>query len=136
MYDALLKSRIISKCKAFFSNICKLKSLKLFCCIAQRCSVKKCFLKNFAKLTRKHLFQNFFLIELQVTACNFIKRETLVQLLSSEFSENFDNTFFIEHLWRLLWSWNKNRFLKIAYLKIQTRKKNETIKKIFLKVLL
>ena len=32
-------------------------------------------------------------------ACNFIKKETLAQVLSCEFCEIFKNTFLTEHLW-------------------------------------
>ena len=32
-------------------------------------------------------------------ACNFIKKETLAQVLSCEFCEISKNTFFTEHLW-------------------------------------
>ena len=32
-------------------------------------------------------------------ACNFVKKETLAQVFSSEFCEISKNTFFIEHLW-------------------------------------
>ena len=32
-------------------------------------------------------------------ACNFIKKETLVQVFSCEFSEIFKNIFFTERLW-------------------------------------
>ena len=32
-------------------------------------------------------------------ACNFIKKETLVQMFTCEFCETFKNTFFTEHLW-------------------------------------
>ena len=35
-------------------------------------------------------------------ACNFIKKETVVQVFSCEFCEIFTNTFFIKHLWWLL----------------------------------
>ena len=35
-------------------------------------------------------------------AYNFIKKETLTQVLSYEFCEIFKNTFLIEHLWWLL----------------------------------
>ena len=35
---------------------------------------KKDVLKNFAKVTVKHLCQSFFLIKLQASACNFIKK--------------------------------------------------------------
>ena len=58
---------------------------------------KKGVLRNFAKFTGNHLCQRHsFLI-------NFIKKESLPQVLSSEFSEISKNTFFIEHLrWLLL----------------------------------
>ena len=65
--------------------------------VAQRCSIKKVFFKNFAKFTGKHLCQS------QVSACNFIKKETLVQVFSCEVCEIFKNTFLIEYLrWLLL----------------------------------
>ena len=57
-------------------------------------------LKNFTKFTGKHLCQSF-LIKLQ-TSGNFIKKEALVQVFSYEFCEIFMNTFFIEHIQRLL----------------------------------
>ena len=36
---------------------------------------------------------------LQFSACNFIKKETLAQVVSCEFCEISKNTFFTEHLW-------------------------------------
>ena len=39
-----------------------------------------------------------FLIKLQVSACNFMKKETLAQVFSYEFCQISQNTFFIEHL--------------------------------------
>ena len=39
-----------------------------------------------------------FLIKLQTSACNFIKRETLAQVFSCEFCESSKNTFFTAHL--------------------------------------
>ena len=33
-----------------------------------------------------------------VSACSFIKKETLAQVFSYEFCEIFKNTFFVEHL--------------------------------------
>ena len=51
--------------------------------------MQKSVLKNFAKFTRKYLCQ----------ACNFIKKETLAQVFSSELCTIFKNTFCIEHLW-------------------------------------
>ena len=47
-----------------------------------------------------------FLIKLQASACNFIKRETLAQVLFCEFCEIFKNLFFTELLrWLLLKSY-------------------------------
>ena len=37
-------------------------------------------------------------MKLQVSVCNFIKKETLEQLLSCEFRKISKNTFFTEHL--------------------------------------
>ena len=51
--------------------------------------MKKSVLKNFTKFTGKHLCQSL----------NFIKKETLVQVFSSEFCEISNNIFSTEHLW-------------------------------------
>ena len=40
-----------------------------------------------------------FLIKLQTSACNSIKKENLAQVFSCEFRKIFKNTFFIEILW-------------------------------------
>ena len=40
-----------------------------------------------------------FLIKLRAEACDFIKKETLAQVFSCEFSEISKNTFFTEYLW-------------------------------------
>ena len=48
----------------------------------QRCSVKKVFLKNSLNLQEN------------TQACNFVKKETLTQVLSCEFCEIFKNTCF------------------------------------------
>ena len=61
----------------------------------QRCSIKKRVLRNFAKYTGKHLSQSPFLNKV---VFNFIKKQTLAQVFSCEFWENFKNTFFTEHL--------------------------------------
>ena len=50
---------------------------------------KKGVLRNFVKLTSKHLCQSLF---------NLVKKETLVQVFSCEFCEIFKNTFFTEPL--------------------------------------
>ena len=57
---------------------------------------KKVVVKNFAKFTEKHLCQNlaFNKAAVRPQACNFIKKEPLVQLISCGFCEIFKNTFF------------------------------------------
>ena len=65
----------------------------------QRCFIKKGVLRNFKKLTGKHLCQSFFFNKVAGSeACNFIKKEALVQMFSCEFCEISKNTFFTEHL--------------------------------------
>ena len=54
-------------------------------------------LKNFAKLTEKHLLRSLFLISLKTTVF-FFQNETPTQVFSSEFRETFKNTIFTEHL--------------------------------------
>ena len=65
----------------------------------RRCSVRKGVLRNFAKFKGKYLCKSRFLIKLQVSACNFIKKETLAQEFSCEFYNISKNSFFTEHLW-------------------------------------
>ena len=52
----------------------------------QALNYKKGVLENFEKFAGKKV------------ACNFIKKEALVQLFPCELCENFKNTFFPEHL--------------------------------------
>ena len=54
---------------------------------------KKGILRNFIKFTGKHLHQSLFLINCWPKAHNFIKKESLAQVFSCEFSEIFKNTF-------------------------------------------
>ena len=54
----------------------------------QKCSIKKEFLK---------ISQNSQESTCARPACNFIKKETLAQVLSCEFRETFKNTFLIGH---------------------------------------
>ena len=56
----------------------------------RRCFVKKGVLRNFAKLTGKHLCQSLFL--------NKVKKETLAMVFYCEFCEISKNTFSVEHL--------------------------------------
>ena len=66
------------------------QSLEVFC--------KKDVLKNFAKSTGKHLCQSLFFKKVAGLS-NFIKKETLAQVFSCKFCENFKNIFCTEHLW-------------------------------------
>ena len=50
-------------------------------------------LENFAKFTGKRLCHSLFLIKLQASSYNFIKKGTLAQVFSCEFCEVFKNTF-------------------------------------------
>ena len=52
----------------------------------RRCSVRKGVLRNFAKFTGKHLYLSLFFKKV-AGACNFVKKETLVQVFSCEFCE-------------------------------------------------
>ena len=73
------------------------------------CSVKKGIVRNFANFTGKHLCQSLFfnkvagltpatLLKKSLKAFNFIKKETLAQVLSFEFCKISKNSFSIEHL--------------------------------------
>ena len=70
----------------------------------RRCSLKKGFLRNFAKLTGNHLRQKLFInkvagLTCRPQACIFIKIETLAQVFSCGFCEISKSTLFIGHLW-------------------------------------
>ena len=62
--------------------------------VVQRCSVKKLFLNVSQKSTENTNVGVSSLIKLQDDAWNFIKKATLVKVLSSQFCEIFKNTFF------------------------------------------
>ena len=73
--------------------------------VVQRCSVKKVFLEISQNSQENTCARASFLIELQASvlklywketlpqSCNFIKKETLAQVFSCKFCENFKNTF-------------------------------------------
>ena len=64
--------------------------------VAQRCYVKKGFLRNFAKFTGKHLCQRLFFNKVPGL-------RPMAQVFFCEFCERSKNTFFTEHLrWLLL----------------------------------
>ena len=70
----------------------------------RRCFVKKGALRNFAKLTGKHLIQSLFLNEVtdRPEAGNFIKREALALVFFCEFCNFSKNTFLQNTSGRLL----------------------------------
>ena len=61
--------------------------------------MKKGVFKNSQNSQKNTCARVFFLIRLQPQACNFIKKETLVQVFSGRFCEIVKNTFFTKHLW-------------------------------------
>ena len=61
--------------------------------VAQRCSVKKGVLRNFENSQENSSVRVSFLIKLQTEACNFIKKETLIQVFSCKFCEIAKITF-------------------------------------------
>ena len=61
--------------------------------------MKKGILKNLSKFTEKQLCQSLFFNKVAGGACNFIKKETLAQVLSCEFCKLFKNTGFTELFW-------------------------------------
>ena len=50
-------------------------------------SMKIVVLRNFAKFTKKRLYQSLFFKKLQAAACNFVKKENLPQVFFCEFCE-------------------------------------------------
>ena len=63
----------------------------------QGCSVRNVFFKISQNSQENTCARVSFLIKLQASAFNFIKKETLAQVFSSEFFEIFKNSFFTEH---------------------------------------
>ena len=57
--------------------------------VVQRCSVKKVFLKISQNSQENTCARASFLIKLQASVSNFIKKETLAQVFSCEFCEVF-----------------------------------------------
>ena len=66
----------------------------------RRCSIKKVAFPVISKNSQENSCARVtFLIKLKASACNFIKKETLAQVLSCEFCKIFKNTLFAEHLY-------------------------------------
>ena len=62
--------------------------------VAKRCSVKRVLLKISQDSQENTCARFSFLIQVQASACNFIKKETQAQVFSCEFCEIFKNTIF------------------------------------------
>ena len=59
--------------------------------------LKKAALKNFTKLTGKHLCWSPFFNKAAGLTCNFLEKETPKKVFFCEFCQNFKKTFFVEH---------------------------------------
>ena len=83
-----VRFKLVSECRHFVSFLWILRR--------SRPDVfnKKSFPRNFAKFTGKHPCQSFSFNKVAGHACNFIKIETLSQVLSCEFCEISINDFF------------------------------------------
>ena len=75
----------------YFTNTIMISSIMF--CVAQRCSVKKLFLKISQNSQENTCARVSFLIKLQAQACNFIIKETLAQVFFCEFCEISQNIF-------------------------------------------
>ena len=75
-----------------------MKGSCVFCCLSCISFNPTSHLKNFAKLTGKHLRQSLLFNKVAGAACNFIKKETVAQVFPCQFCEFFRNNFLTEHL--------------------------------------
>ena len=77
--------------------------------VAQRCSIKKVFLKNFSKLTRKHLRRSLFLNKIAgLRLLILLKKRLWHKCFPVNFVKYLRIPIFIEHLWWLLLQNNKH----------------------------
>ena len=82
----------------------------------RRCSVRKGVLRNFAKLSGKHLCQSLFFNKVAVLrAVTITKKQTLRQMFSCEFCVISKSKFFTEHLWATASVWSKLSLFKWWY---------------------
>ena len=80
--------------------------------LVQRCSIKKCVLRNVTKFTGKHLYQSHFLNK--VAGLRPKEKKSLAQVFFCEFCEISKNTFFTENLRWLLLNCKRGRNSQIA----------------------
>ena len=88
------------KCRFYYFKSIEL-GLSLRRSSHRRCSVRKCFLRNFAKFSGKHLHQRLFFSKFAgLSPQLYLKRvnSTPTQLFSCEFCKICNNTFFTKHL--------------------------------------
>ena len=85
--------------------------------VTQRCCVKNVFLEILENSQENTRARVFLLIKLHapVSACNFIKKDTLVQMFSCEFCEISKNTFSYRTSLVAASSSSKQVFLKISW---------------------
>ena len=90
---------IFRKCQPWivlnmFLSFCQISCFSfVFQAVARKCFVKKAFLEILQNSQENTCARVSFLIKLQAEACNFIKKETLTQVFSSDFCEISKNTF-------------------------------------------
>ena len=89
--DVLLRT-VIYLTTYFYLNVQQLSSLS-------QILFKMGVYKNLGKFTGKHMCQSLFFNKVAGASCNFIEKEILVQVFSSEFCKIFKNIFLTEHLW-------------------------------------
>ena len=83
----------------FYSNEYKVSRIG-FTSSHRRCSIKKVAFPVISKNSQENSCARVtFLIKLKVSACSFIKKETLAEVFSCEFCKIFKNTLFAEHLY-------------------------------------
>ena len=81
--------------------------------VVRKSSIKKGVLKNFAKFTRKHLYQNHFLNKVAGLGLQlYWKRDLWQRCFPVNFAKFLRTPFFIEHLWLLLLKVNGRILLK------------------------
>ena len=85
--------------------------------VVQRCSVTKDVLRNFAKLTGKHICQSIFLMKLQASRpATLSKKRLWHRCFPVNFAKFLKTPFVTEHLrWLLLWAYDKSNALTIRF---------------------
>ena len=84
--------------------------------VARRCSVKKVF-SDFSQNSRENTCTRVsFLIKLQASACNFVKRDILAQVFFSEFCKIWAWNFIKKRPWHRCFPVNFAKFLGTPFL--------------------